>query len=235
LHACRSTLEDPLTAEVPLGLIPGANGTFTFEVSGIQSFDPTAYIYMEDKVTGQWQDLRNNNTYTFTMNNNESVDRFVLHFTPKAEIATVNATCSENGQISITQPGQAQWIYTATNSSGVQVGSGLLNETHPVTLSVPKGVYTLTLTDANGYSVVKNIVVEGAQPIAAAFSSSQQVAEVEEPITFINTTADAANSTWNMGDGTIINTNNSIITHQYAAEGVYTVSLKLAMPMAAPM
>ncbi|MCS6916992.1 MAG: PKD domain-containing protein, partial [Chitinophagales bacterium] len=215
----------PFSSEVPLGLLPGANGTFTFEVKGIQSFDPTTYIYLEDKVTGVWQNLRSNSTYTFTMNTQESIDRFVLHFTPKANISTTNATCTENGQLSITQPGPAQWSYVVTNDDAVMVGSGVLNETNPVTLSLPQGNYTLTLTDALGYEVVKQVQVNGAQIPAVGFTSDKQAAEVNEPITFTASVQHAASMEWNMGDGTVYQTANPVIIHLYGAEGVYSVSL----------
>ncbi|MCS6934999.1 MAG: PKD domain-containing protein [Chitinophagales bacterium] len=215
----------PFTSSVPLGLLPGANGTFTFEVKGIQSFDPTTYIYLEDKVTGVWHNLRANNTYTFNMNMQESVDRFVLHFTPKAEITTLDASCTDNGQLSIIQPGPANWNYSVYGDAGTLVGSGILNETNPVTLSLPKGIYTLTLTDATGYQVVKNVTINGGAPVIASFQSDKQTAEVNEAITFTNTTPNATVINWNLGDGNI--SNQPTVSHAYAAEGVYTVTLNV--------
>ncbi|MBK8660146.1 MAG: hypothetical protein IPN22_15075 [Bacteroidetes bacterium] len=111
------------TATVDMGLIPGANGTFTFTVNGISSFDPTSYIYLEDKVTGAYQNLRDNNTYTFSMNKTENVNRFVLHFTPKAEITAADANCIANGQIVIEQPGSAVWQYEVENSNRTSSGT----------------------------------------------------------------------------------------------------------------
>ena len=79
-YAINSLTEIEQTATVNLGVMPGANGTFSFSVNGITSFDPTSYIYLEDKVTGAMQNLRDNNSYTFNMTDAEDVNRFVIHF-----------------------------------------------------------------------------------------------------------------------------------------------------------
>ncbi|MBK7149558.1 MAG: hypothetical protein IPH78_12265 [Bacteroidetes bacterium] len=200
-----------------MGLIPGANGTFTFTVNGISSFDPTSYIYLEDKVTGTYQNLRDNNTYTFSMNNTENVNRFVLHFTPKAEVTAVEANCNANGQIVIEQPGSASWQYQIQNSTTATISSGTLNNSNAVTASVPAGIYTVTLTDNNGYVVVKQVQVNGSSSITAAGSSSTQVAEVNEDITFTSSTANAVTTVWNFGDGTTASTAQAV--HQYQQEG----------------
>ncbi|MDW8420076.1 MAG: T9SS type A sorting domain-containing protein [Chitinophagales bacterium] len=224
----------PHTTTVPLGLMPGNNGNFTFEVKGVQSFDPTTYIHLEDKVTNTWQNLRANNIYSFAMNKTESPHRFVLHFTPPAVINTLDATCDDNGTITIEQPGPAQWQYTVTNSGSTLVGSGSVNENSPVTLSVPEGVYTLTLTDANGYQVVKNIHVNGASPIYAQMQVSANgntvapgndvVVEEGQTVVFQCTNSDATQITWHTGDGSVFN-QQAVVSYQYADEGVYTATL----------
>ena len=211
------------TSTVDMGLIPGANGTFSFTVNGISSFDPTSYIHLEDKVTGTWQNLRDNNTYTFSMTSTENVSRFVLHFTPKAAITAADASCNANGQITIEQPGSASWQYAVSNSNTTTVGSGTLNQSSPLTLSVPAGIYTVTLTDNNGYVVVKQVQVNGSSSITAAGTASTQTAEVNEDITFSSTTANATAINWNFGDGNTASGN--MANHSYAEAGVYTVTL----------
>ncbi|MBK8658412.1 MAG: hypothetical protein IPN22_05950 [Bacteroidetes bacterium] len=142
---------------VPLGLMPGDDGNFTFTASGLNSFDPTVLVYLEDKKTNAaWQNFRHIPSYSFTQVDTEEHNRFVLHFTPPAEISTINSTCNGDGAISIIQPGIANWNYAITDAQYNIVGSGVLNSTTAVNVNqLEAGVYTLTLTDNMGYVVVK--------------------------------------------------------------------------------
>jgi|GEM_PF-6241500 len=214
------------TDNVPMGMRPGVNGTYTFSIAGIQSFDPTSYIYLEDKVTGQWIDLRQNPDYTFTMTTTENADRFVLHFTPAATINTTDATCSNSGNINITQPGIANWTYTVQNGNNATISSGTLNQNNTATVSAATGVYNLTLTDNNGYTVVKNIQINGADAVSAGITASTAQAETNETIDFtasIVTTANNDTYNWQFGDGNTANTETA--AHSYTSVGVYNVML----------
>lgn len=216
----RSITESP---EVPMNFIPGANGTFTFSIAGINSFDPTSYILLEDKMTGQWIDLRQNPAYTFTSTTADAHARFVLHFTPATVISSSNATCNAQGLINLSQTGAAVWSCAVVSNQGNNIGSGTLSNVSPLSLSVPAGVYTVTLTDANNYVVVKNIQVNGVNPGTAAMAVSATTAETGEEITFQTASADVLNVEWNFGDGT--SQNSLSATHSYGSEGAYTVTL----------
>jgi len=210
------------TSTVPVGFEAGISGSYSFTFGGLNSFDPTSYITLEDKKLNIMHDVRSGD-YNFTADATDNFDRFVLHFTPATKINTTNATCSSNGQINIEQPGTANWNYSVANSNGVVVSSGTLNQANPVTVSAANGVYTVTLTDANNYSVVKNIQVSGAQQMTAGITASTVVAETGESIQFTSTAANATANQWDMGDGTLLN--GAMVTHNYATEGVYTVSV----------
>jgi hypothetical protein len=211
------------TPNVPMGLRPGRTGTFTFTVEGINTFDPTSYIYLEDLVTGQWHDLRQNASYTFSMNKTDNPNRFVLHFTPAAVIRTTDAACSTAGSIAIEQAGTAAWQYAISNAQGTTISTGTVNSNSPAMVQVPQGAYTLSLTDNSGYNVTKNVLVSGTSPITASMTASASSAEVQEALQFNNTTANAASTSWSFGDGTQSSDANA--THTYNTPGVYTVTL----------
>jgi hypothetical protein len=211
------------TSTIPMGFYVGATGSYELSFDGINTFDPTSYVYLEDKTTGTMHNVRNGN-YSFTANATDAQDRFVLHFTPKAEIQAADATCQNNGQITIEQPGAANWNYTITdNATNATMAQGTLNNSNPVAVAAPSGVYNITLTDNNGYQVIKNVQVNGQTPIAATMTANTNTAEVDETITLNNTTTGATNQTWDMGNSVQFST--PMVNYSYPAEGVYTVTL----------
>ncbi|MCS6933766.1 MAG: PKD domain-containing protein [Chitinophagales bacterium] len=214
---------------VPIGLRPEQNTTMTLSVAGLSSFDPTVYVYLEDKLTGVYHNLRNG-PYQFTTSVTDNYYRFVLHLTPPVQINITNAGCQENsGKISITQNGPAVWSYTLTQND-VSISSGTLSETNSINLNeVAAGIYTLTLTDALGYSVVKNIVVNGPELPNASFKTSATNAETGQWIEFTPDIISVNhNYIWNFGDGTYATTPAAV--HAYASPGIYQASLKVNTP-----
>ena len=130
-----------------------------------------------------------------------------------------------DGIINIVQPGIANWNYAIANSQGVVVSSGVLNSSTPVNATMlSTGVYTVTLVDAAGYTVVKNINVGGVNTINAGFTMNTSTADVNQQVSFHNTTPNSVNYTWEFSDGTIITgiANPQMI---YYDTGVFTVVL----------
>lgn len=223
------------TSAVPLGIIPGANGIFSFTFNGIQSFDPTTYIYLEDKLTGAYQNLRNNNTYSFNMTSMEDVNRFVLHFTPPAQFASVNETCEETGVITVEQPGSAFWQYNVVNAQQITIATGILNQSQPVSITVGEGIYQIKLQDNEGYTVERSVLVEGVQILSATMQvslsnqlqASTVICETGQAVTFCNATplyTAGSACYWNFGDGTG-NIFADSITHAFTSEGVYNTTM----------
>lgn len=210
------------TSTVPVGFEPGTTGTFTLTFNGLNSFDATSYIYLEDKTLGIMYNVRNGN-YTFTADSADGWDRFVLHFTPAAQITAANATCAAEGTIDIEQPGTADWNYTLTDNSNAIITSGTLNQNQQVTVGVPAGSYTLTLIDTNNYTVVKAIQVNGPEMISAGFQASSENVQTGQNVTLTSTTANASSYQWNFGNGTSASGANTSVS--YTQPGTYTVSL----------
>ncbi len=210
------------TSTVDVGFEPGTSGSYTLAFEGLSSFDPTSYITLEDKKLNIFYDVRTGD-YNFTSDAADDWNRFVLHFTPKAEIVTIDQNCSALGAINITQPGIANWTYTVTNNNNATISSGTLNQSTPVTVNAQAGTYTLTLIDANNYTVVKNITISGTQPVAATATVSSTAVQTTDDVTFTNTTANAATTAWDFGDGTT--SANTTEVHAYTTAGTYTVTL----------
>jgi len=210
------------TGTVEMGFEPGSNGSYTFAFDGLNSFDPTSYISLEDKKLNTFHNVRNGD-YAFTSDIADDWNRFVLHFTPKAEISTADQQCNSLGAITIIQPGSANWTYTLTDNNHVSIGTGMLNNNNSATIAAAAGTYTLTLVDANNYTVVKTVTVNGTQPVSAAFTASSTLVEVTGDVIFTSTTANAVATTWDFGDGSISTTPTA--THNYVVPGTYAVTL----------
>jgi PKD domain/GEVED domain len=216
------------TSTVPVGFEPGANGNFTISVnaSDISSFDPTTYIYLEDKQSSAaWIDLRTTSTYSFSANATDVRDRFVLHFTPAMEVKTQDASCAKPGKIDLNQPGASSWNYTVADNAGNTVQSGTINSSTPVSVNANTGTYTVTLVDANNYTVTKTILVNGSQSVIATFNASKVALALQERASFSSTTVGATSYEWSFGDGTTAL--GSAVNHSYTATGKYTVTLKV--------
>lgn len=211
------------TPAVHMNFIPGSNGVFTIHAAGITSFDPTSYIWLEDTKTGDWINLRQQSDYTFTSSTADAHTRFVLHFTPALEIIATDANCTAPGHLSIQQPGNTTWNYTISNNSA-EIAQGVLSNGAPVALSLEPDVYTVMLSDADAYTVIKNILIGGVAPAEASISASMQTAEEGQEIVFAGP-ADAQICNWDFGDG--IMEVAPVVTHTYSVEGIYDVQLSV--------
>ena len=68
------------SVSIPLGFEPRSNGTFTLKASDVNSFAFGTVVTLQDLKTNTFQNLYQNNTYNFSANINDDVNRFVLHF-----------------------------------------------------------------------------------------------------------------------------------------------------------
>jgi len=67
---------------IPLGLRTGVEGEYTFGFEGVDDFDPSVTIFLEDKISGEMIDLHETIAYTFFAEEGTTDDRFILHFNP---------------------------------------------------------------------------------------------------------------------------------------------------------
>ena len=219
----RNVLHDEATTStVPMGFEPGANGTYKLTFNGLNTFDPTSYIYLEDKALNIMYNVRNGD-YTFTADSADGWNRFVLHFTPAALITTTDASCTTSGTIDIQQPGTANWNYTLTDTGNAIITSGTLNQSQQVTVGVAAGTYTLTLIDTNSYTVTKTILVNGPEMVTAAFQATSQTVQTGQAVTLTASAGSAGSYQWNLGNGT--DATGAVTTVTYTQPGAYTVSL----------
>ena len=218
------------TSTVPVVFKPGVNGTYTLSFDDITTFDPTVYIFLEDKKTGAaWLNLRTNATYTFASTTADNINRFVLHFTPPTTIVAKDATCAVAGKIDVSQVGTSNWNATVKDNQGNVVAQGVVNSSATLTVNPAAiGNYTVTLIDANGYTAVRNITVNGVAQADANFNVSTSVSSINQSIAFSTNSNSANTYVWNFGDGNTANVANT--AHTYSQVGTFNAVLTVTTP-----
>jgi len=216
----------PLTADriVPLGLETGVTGTHVISLKAIEQIDTSVSVYLVDAKLNQTVNLRQQNSYTFTMTAQDDPNRFELRFTPPVQITVTDASCAGNdGMIDLYQPGAKVWDYDLFDGQNTVIATGSgFNSTLSFS-NLAAGIYNLILTDNDGYQLSYEIGVGGPQPVVAGFQAPA-TATVNHPVTFTDTSQGALHYTWNFGDNSFVDSMQHP-THVYSQAGIYAVQL----------
>jgi hypothetical protein len=74
-------LTQTLNDSIPLSFEPGVNGSYTLTFDQLNTFPILTRVLLEDRKTAAaWQNLKQNNAYTFTASTTDDWDRFLIHF-----------------------------------------------------------------------------------------------------------------------------------------------------------
>jgi hypothetical protein len=166
---------------LPLGVNAPTAGPFVFTPQRLDNFPATATLYLEDRLTGTWHNLRTG-TYTTTLAQGLSTARFILHLNPaqgplatqanaqpfaEMQVFPNPATHQATVQVQVSSQSAAlakphldvlnsvgQRVYTAASPATV---GGNLRFTVP-TEGLAAGVYTVRLTTATGVLTRKLIL-----------------------------------------------------------------------------
>ena len=214
--------------EVPVGLNITQEGTYTLSASEFESFAPTSLLFLEDKQTGVFYNLRLQPSLSFEFSSGVFTDRFVLHFDLPLS-TTVNAeTCLQNdGEVHIQNPGQSTW-QGELSQNGVQVNTISISggETYAFG-GLGEGEYTLSLQTEDGYLVHENLIVESTEGVNALFATPETEVNVNQEIEFSpNSVLNSSQYAWDFGDGNQSSQSNPV--HVFATPGIYTVTLTVS-------
>lgn len=208
---------------VDLGVKAAAAGQHSLVFSNTDQFPASAFIYLEDTENGTWQDVRTNDTYTYTAAAGVNESRFKIHFYPPVRSTTADAGCETAGSVVLEEQAPASWNYVITDAQNQTVSSGQLEGTATVN-GLAAGDYTLTLSEqASGYVAVETFTVNGPAQVTATALASVTVAEAGEEIQFTAQTQNANTYSWDFGDGNSSQDMNPV--HLYNAAGTYAVTL----------
>jgi PKD repeat protein len=222
--------DDSKVVSVPMGLIAGTAGTYTFTFADMNTFGASALIFLEDTKTGAIQNMRANDTYTFTSTLSDDPERFIIHFYPPAAITTADGDCEGlNGTINVdlgvfnVGGTQLTWdSYELTDANGTVISSNTnVNGTISM-VNIPAGSYGLNL-EIQGYQTSETIIIGAPAPVDAAYAAGFSQAYTQAILEFLNQSVNATDYSWSFGDGATSNLSNP--THIYTQPGIYDVTL----------
>lgn len=215
-----------MTTSVAMNFTPGTSGTYTITRESLESFPATSLIFLEDKLTNSFTNLREAFSYTFDATTNDIEDRFVIHFTSPVSVTTTEASCEGNDASITVDFGNHQinnqtitWDYdlrlnnVSLNNEVNQSNIQTINE-------LPKGNYELILNHGN-YSTSMLINVDGKEIVDAAFTAPTTI-ETGESFNAINTSLGATNYSWSIDNQTF---NTTDLEYIFTLGGVYELIL----------
>lgn len=206
---------------VPMGLRTDALGQYTISVNEFDNVPQRILVFLEDKETGVFTNLRINNSYTFDVSTEDNNERFNLHFVPETKFTLQEESCAGNDASLIFEDNNytidgniVDWNYVITN----------INESYIVTdnTQMTGGEYLVDMTFGT-YTVQEIFVIGSAEKTTANFEISDNEVYVNEEIQLNNLSSGTATYTWNLGDGNVLNIEH--LTYYYNLAGTYEIEL----------
>lgn len=211
--------------QVDMAFYPANNGSFTLNFDHLESMPSTVMVYLQDKKTGVWTNLRTQNSYTFTSSAGDDIQRFVLHFEPALSISAFEAACqNNNGRIEIINPSNETWTATISNGNHNQMLT-LAPGNHEIA-GLSAGVYSISLSN-NNYLINEAITVNELAPVDAVFhliGAENKVLPYQQLTAMVNNPIEDASYEWLL-DGLFIGFG-SEISFAVADAGNYQLSLQ---------
>jgi hypothetical protein len=134
---------------LPLGFTTYIAGTFTLHATTMMDFDPTIPVFLEDILQSTTQDLRINDTYTFTSGIVNGADRFLLHFGSTTTSVSADHSPMTNAYVY----GNAIYVYTPESGYSIEIYDmlgNLISDTQSI-----KGLNVMQLNASEGVYIIK--------------------------------------------------------------------------------
>jgi hypothetical protein len=149
---------------VDMRFYPGTAGNYTLSFESLETMPGTAMIYLEDKKTGVWTNLRQQSIYSFQSALSDNIQRFVLHFEPPLHFNVSDETCAINdGSIEIINPSNETWSIELNNQSFTISQGALLID------GLAGGDYTINLSNQS-LEVQETVMIAPALAVDANFN-----------------------------------------------------------------
>lgn len=211
---------------IPMGLLPGADGSFTISLKTWDNFQATARIFLEDLHTGTWTDLQQG-SYSFSMTELDNPDRFVVHLQPGLEAMIMDAGCTgETGTLTVdlgdgsTGAPYGWTAYALMDGSGATIDAGVPSSSMSWS-SLGADAYTLSLS-AGTWTAEEHFAVDALETADPGFSMDNPDPQSGLPQGFFTEDPRAVSADWDFGDGTASIAELNPV-HTYTSGGLYAV------------
>ena len=217
---------DYLGNPITLGLTPGADGTFSLTFKYTSDMPEGSVLYLHDLRDDVWQNLMTDSTYTFTMLQTDSSDRFLIFTSPSPNASGVDNLCSSGAGFAVNLPsilidGQiTTWDYLLSNSFGIEVASGSTTGLDTIEVS-ETDEYTMVVSFDGVTSTFTDSVIIGA-PVTLALPADETI-NAGESVMVSPTVSTTGTYSWVL-DGTEIGTD-ATLDYTFLSEGSFNLVL----------
>ena len=147
---------------VPLGIVPPAEGDYSFTVEGFENLNSITGLSLEDLKLNYTHNLLQNPVYSFTSDGNEDASRFLLHFTGTISIDERNNDrfhiySLENNLYISTQTGFPNARVIISNILGQEIYSGTLSDQtlNKIEMNANRGYYIVKIQNESAVQTSK--------------------------------------------------------------------------------
>lgn len=215
--------------EIPLDVVIKTKGNYKIELLEMINFFPSSMAMMEDRLTGDFYDLRKMKTFNFTFSAGTIKDRFFIHITPPVTINAMPETCQQNdGKVSIVNPSNTPWDIIISDERGFKIFEANAFKGIANIEKLSDGNYEIFQKNQAGYSLNSFIKINSARDLSLGFSAPSEPVTLGSVVHFSSPIKGSGiNYQWHFGDGTTVS-DSSDVTHIYEQPGTYTVGLLIS-------
>lgn len=205
---------------VPVGFETTEAGNYTFSISNIEGMDASVLVYLEDRFSNVFHNLRSSDYVVEIENAVAGEERFFLHFSKPIDFVSIAETCTEHdGKIEIA--GNAvPWNFLVKNAENLTVANGVIADSIQTVNGLNSGMYQIEFS-YDGYVVNKTAEIAEAAVVSVDIAGAE-TAFVNQSVEFSANASGATQLTWDFGDGSV-SMGGSTMTHFYQEPGIYTV------------
>lgn len=212
---------------IPLAIQCVQNGYFKIKLADVLNIEPTAMIYLHDKLLNTFHNLRVNGFYQAYLSEGEINNRFVIHIKAGVLVSSVGESCTGNdGLVHLTNNSGTPWNFTLYNSADSIIGQADQFNGNQIYQNLKGGEYKISFSSVEGNYVVDQFVqVNVSNRVNAEMHASLTQAKPGDEITFTSLTEDATGFFWDFADGMML-AGEAIVQHSFENEGVYQVVMR---------